>query len=206
MKTLVPYIKIARLNNVLMTGAAVALGYWLGRSTIPVPGLFLLIIAGIFTASFGNVINDLHDITADRINRRDRPLPKNDISRDSARIFAAYLAVTALGSAAFVSPLYLAWTALPILILLCYTYFLKSTPLAGNIAVSLLVAYALVYGALGAPDIRALTVPAALAFLLNLIREIIKDLQDEPGDRGAGTVTTASLPKRGIRVIIYLST
>jgi geranylgeranylglycerol-phosphate geranylgeranyltransferase len=203
MNALLPYLKIARINNVLLTGAAIAVGFWLGRSMIPVPGLFLLVIAGIFTASFGNVINDIRDVASDRISHRNRPLPKNELSIDNARIFAGYLTVIAMGSAAFVSMTHLAATALPLLLLTLYTFFLKRTPLAGNIVISLLVGYALLYGALGAPAFDRLIVPAGLAFLLNLAREIIKDIQDEPGDRAAGIVTTASLPARVIKTAVF---
>ncbi|MBN2189143.1 MAG: UbiA family prenyltransferase [Chitinispirillaceae bacterium] len=203
MNSLLPFLKIARVNNVFMTGIAVGLGFWLGRSTLPMPAFFLLVIAGIASASFGNVINDLHDIGTDRISHRNRPLPKNELSIDSARIFAAYLAFTALLSVVFVSPAYVAWTALPLFVLALYTRLLKSVPLAGNIVISLLVGYAILYGALGAPALSNCAVPAALAFLLNLVREIIKDIQDEPGDRAAGIVTTAALPARHIRAIIY---
>jgi geranylgeranylglycerol-phosphate geranylgeranyltransferase len=205
MNSILPYLKIARINNVLMTGIAVGLGFWLGRSTLPMPALFLLIIAGISAASFGNVINDLRDIVTDRISHRNRPLPKNELSIDRARIFAFYLAFTALESVVFISPAYVAWTAFPLLILAVYTRFLKSVPLAGNIVISLLVGYAILYGALGAPALSHCAVPAALAFLLNLVREIIKDVQDEPGDRAAGIVTTAALPDRHIKAIIYIS-
>jgi geranylgeranylglycerol-phosphate geranylgeranyltransferase len=204
MRTLFPYFRIARIQNVLMTGAAVGIGFWLGRAALPITALFLLIVAGIASASFGNVINDLHDIASDRVSHRNRPLPQNELSVDSARIFAGYLAVTALISVVFISPAYVALTALPLLVLLVYTRFLKSVPLAGNIVISLLVGYAVLYGALGAPALSHCAVPAVLAFLLNLVREIIKDVQDEPGDRGAGIVTTtAALPVAHIRTIIY---
>jgi geranylgeranylglycerol-phosphate geranylgeranyltransferase len=203
MTFLIPYLKIARINNVLMTGSAVALGFWLGRSRLPIPGLFLLVIAGIFTTSFGNVINDIRDVATDRISHRNRPLPKDELSIDNARIFAGYLAIIALGSAAFISTMHLAATALPLLLLTLYTLFLKRTPLAGNIVISLLVGYALLYGALGAPAFDRLLIPASLAFFLNLAREIIKDVQDEPGDRAAGIITTAALPAGVIKTTVF---
>jgi geranylgeranylglycerol-phosphate geranylgeranyltransferase len=201
--SLIPYLKIARINNVLMTGAGVALGFWLGCSTLPFAGLFLLVIAGVFTASFGNVINDIHDIAADRISHSTRPLPKNELSINNARIFSAYLVVVALESSIFVSMTQLAATVFPLILLTLYTFFLKKIPLAGNIVISLLVGYAPLYGALGAPAFDRLLIPACLAFLLNLAREIIKDVQDEPGDRAAGIATTAALPSGVIRTTVF---
>ena len=203
MNALLPYFKISRLNNALMTGIAVSLGFWLGRSILPLPALFLLIIAGIAATAFGNVINDIHDIATDRISHRNRPLPRNELSLNDARLFTVYLMLVAIGSAAFVSSTYITATVLPLLLLAGYTRFLKGTPLAGNIVVSLLVGYAILYGALLAPRFNRLMVPAILAFLLNLVREIIKDVQDAPGDRAARLVTTASLPCSVIRSIIF---
>jgi geranylgeranylglycerol-phosphate geranylgeranyltransferase len=203
MNTLLPYLKIARINNVLMTGAGVALGFWLGRSTLPIPGLFLLIIAGIFAASFGNVINDIHDIATDRISHNTRPLPRNELSVNNAWIFSTYLVIVAIESSVFVSMTQLAATIIPLLLLTIYTFFLKKTPLAGNIVISLLVGYALLYGALSAPAFDRLLIPACLAFLLNFAREIIKDVQDEPGDRAAGIATTAALPSGVIRTTVF---
>jgi geranylgeranylglycerol-phosphate geranylgeranyltransferase len=203
MSSLLPYLKIARLHNALLTAIAVGLGFWLGRSTLPLTALALLVIAATAAAAFGNVVNDIHDVAADRISHANRPLPRNEISIGSARFFAVYLAFVAIGSPAFISPAYIAATVLPLLLLTGYTRFLKVIPLAGNIVVSLLVGYAILYGGLTAPYFHRLIIPAVLAFLLNVVREIIKDIQDEPGDRAAGVVTTAALPLTAIKFIIY---
>lgn len=205
MASLIPYLRIARLHNALMTGIAVALGFWLGRSTLPLPALVLLIIAAVAATAFGNVINDIHDVATDRISHPLRPLPRNEISLHSAWLYTVYLMITALGSAAFISPTHLAATLLPLLLLACYTKFLKGTPLAGNIVVSLLVGYAILYGGLLSPAFHRLIIPAILAFLLNLVREIIKAVQDTSGDRAAGIVTTAALPSSVIKTVIYSS-
>jgi 4-hydroxybenzoate polyprenyltransferase len=72
--------------------------------------------------------------------------------------------------------------------------------------ISLLVSYALLFGGIAAPLFERLIIPALLAFLLNFVREIIKDIQDEPGDRAAGIRTTAALPLPVIRTIVYCVT
>ena len=46
MNELLAYFKMARPGNAAMTGAAIALGFWLGRSELPLPGFVLLIVAG----------------------------------------------------------------------------------------------------------------------------------------------------------------
>lgn len=198
-----PFLKIARPQNAAMAGIAAALGFWLGRSTMPLTAPVLLVIAAIGAVAFGNIINDIKDLPSDRISHPDRPLPRNELSPAAAGWYAAYCAFLSIVSAAFVSPLHGAATAVPLALLAVYTLFLKATPLAGNIVVSLLVAYPLCYGGLLAPAFQRLVIPAFLAFLLNFVREIIKDLQDEAGDRSAGIATTAALPLSVVRFVIY---
>jgi geranylgeranylglycerol-phosphate geranylgeranyltransferase len=202
MNELLAYFKMARPGNATMTGIAIALGFWLGRNTLPMPGFALLVIAGICATAFGNVINDIKDVATDRISHPQRPLPRGELSSASVWRYLIFLAISALGSSLFVSKIHAIATLIPLLLLAVYTLYLKGTPLFGNILVSLLVAYALLFGGLTAPLFSRLLLPAGLAFTLNLIREIIKDLQDEPGDRAAGIATTARLSGPVIRMTV----
>jgi geranylgeranylglycerol-phosphate geranylgeranyltransferase len=203
MRLLLPYLKILRLQNTLLAGIAVALGFWLGQSGLSVYALISLIIAAAAATGFGNVVNDLKDVSTDRIGHPDRPLPRGEMTARAAAVYAGFLAFSALASAMLVSPRHSAATAIPLLLLVLYARYLKGTPLIGNIVVSLLVAYALLFGGLDAPRIDRLFVPAILAFLLNLAREIIKDLEDKPGDSAAGIATTATLPPSAIKTILF---
>jgi geranylgeranylglycerol-phosphate geranylgeranyltransferase len=197
-------IKIVRPGNALMTGAAVLLGSWLARSTAPLVSLFLLVVTAMSAVGFGNVINDIVDIETDRISHPDRPLPKNELSRNEAMVFAFFCACFSLANAFLVSPVHGIATLVPLAMLCLYAFFFKATPLVGNIAVSFLVAYALLFGGLLAPRMDRLFIPVLLAFLLNMAREIIKDFQDEKGDRKAGLKTSATLPKKVLKSLILL--
>jgi len=95
-------------------------------------------------------------------------------------------------------------TVLPLLLLTIYALFLKATPIAGNLLVAALVAYTILYGALGAVGFPRLILPASMAFLLNFSREIIKDLQDSKGDLASGVITSAVLSVRTLKTIIYV--
>jgi geranylgeranylglycerol-phosphate geranylgeranyltransferase len=181
-----------------MAAATVGLGFWIGRSAVTLSALAALCIAAAAATAFGNVVNDMRDVPTDRISHPLRPLPRGEIGMRAAGLFALALAFLSAGVAACVSTTHLVATLVPLALLLLYARFLKATPLAGNIVVSLLVAYPLLYGGLLAPAFHRLLVPALAAFLANTLREIVKDLQDEPGDRSAGMVTTAALPRRAI--------
>lgn len=200
----VPYLKIIRYSNALMAGLTVFLGFWLTKSQLSVFSVMMLMFATICSTGFGNVINDIQDIDSDRISHPERPLPSGDISTRSAWCFSLFLFIAAIASSFSVSSLHGTATLLPLGLLILYAFYLKGTPLAGNIVVATLVAYTIIYGALGAPDFSKLLLPASLAFLLNISREIIKDIQDSEGDRLTGIVTSATIPQHILRVIIFI--
>lgn len=198
------YIRIIRYSNALMAGLTTFLGFWLSDSSLPISSVMLLIIATICSIGFGNTINDIYDIDSDRINHPNRPLPQGNISIRSAWIFSLLLLVSALASSFSVSSLHGFATVLPLLLLTIYAFFLKATPIAGNFLVAALVAYTILYGALGAVGFPRLIFPASLAFLLNFSREIIKDLQDSKGDLSRGVITSATLSVPTLKTIIYI--
>lgn len=195
-------IKIVRPANALMTGAAVVLGFWLAQSSAPVLSLCLLVVAAMSAVGFGNVINDIVNIDSDRVSHPDRPLPKKELSLNGATVFAFFCGSFSLVNAFLVTPFHGFATVAPLVLLVLYAFFFKATPLTGNIVVSFLVAYALLFGGLTAPRMERLFVPALLAFLLNVAREIVKDFQDEEGDLRSGLKTTAALPENILKATI----
>jgi geranylgeranylglycerol-phosphate geranylgeranyltransferase len=153
---------------------------------------------------FGNSINDIMDVKSDTISHPRRPLPQNMISRSGAILFSFFCASFSLANAYLVSPFHALAVFIPLVMLSLYAFFFKATPLVGNVLVSCLVAYPLLFGGLHAPGINRLIVPASLAFLLNMAREIIKDLEDEEGDKKSGILTTAALPEKTLKAAIVI--
>jgi geranylgeranylglycerol-phosphate geranylgeranyltransferase len=200
------FITIARPANVAMACAAVALGYWLGQAAAGWSALLLALVAAAAAVGFGNIVNDLRDIKTDRISHPRRPLAAGTLTTRQAGIFAVVLAVVALVAGFGRSLPHGVATVVPLALLALYAWRLKAVPLVGNILVALLVAYPLLYGGLGAPRFERLWLPALFAFLLNLQREIIKDLQDETGDRAAGLTTSAALPAPLLRWCVAAAT
>ncbi|HAJ79130.1 MAG TPA: hypothetical protein DCO75_05100 [Fibrobacteres bacterium] len=206
MNSIISYIKIIRPANALMTAIAVILGAWLSKSNAGIRSIILLVIAAISATGFGNVINDIKDIDTDRISHPGRPLPKKEISPDSAVVFAFFLLSFSIVNSFLVSKAHCIATVIPLVLLSIYAIFLKGTPFAGNIIVSVLAAYPLVFGGLFEPQMSRLLVPALLAFLLNTAREIAKDFQDIAGDMQAGLKTTAIMPQAVIKsIMLFIS-
>lgn len=204
MSHLTSFIKIIRPVNAVMASIGVVLGFWLTGVRSPVTDLILLIITAVCALGYGNVINDVKDAKGDTVNHPDRPIPKGEITKTQAVIFAALLALVSLFTSAIVSVQHCVAALIPLLLLTLYTLFLKGTPLLGNIIISMLVAYTLVFGGLGSPNVYVIIVPALLAFLLNLCREIVKDMQDRAGDLQAGVHTTAVLPDTVLKIVLAI--
>ena len=199
-------ISLTRPANAALSIFGVVLGFWFSKNSLSIVDLALLSAGTFFTLAFGNVINDIKDINGDRLNHPKRALPSSKISIKEASIFAVFLAALSIGCGFLISPLHFYAILAPLILLTIYTLYLKAVPLVGNFLVSTLVSYTLFFGAMGGGDIKIIIVPALLAFLLNFEREIIKDIEDENGDRKTGVKTTATLPKIVIHLIfIFLS-
>ena len=141
--------------------------------------------------SGANILNDYIDIEADRINKPHRVLVRNAINShiivliiifmfSLGSFIASYLPLFAMKIAYFF--------ALPCIFL--YEFIFKRIPLIGNIVISLLVGVVFVFAShsLEANGHDAYKI-MVLAFFLNLIREIIKDIQDIDGDRKSQLLT-----------------
>jgi 4-hydroxybenzoate polyprenyltransferase len=171
--------------------------------------VLLLLSTALLTAS-GNVINDIYDVTTDIINKPEKVLVGNSIPEKKA--FTLYLVVT---SSAILSGFILAnsldkpalaglFIAVAFLLYI-YATTLKSMLVVGNVVISFLVGAVVLITALfelfpAITDYNRgfqlealihLSVFALFAFLVNLLREWIKDCQDVKGDHASGR---SSLP------------
>jgi geranylgeranylglycerol-phosphate geranylgeranyltransferase len=150
-----------------------------------------------FLAAFGYALNDYYDVRADQLNRPSRPIPSGILSRESV-LAMAVLCVVAAGLFALrlglLMQVILVGTCLLVWL---YSARLKRTGLGGNVLVSLLAGSTLLFGGLSVGDIRPALFPAVLAFLVNLPREIVKDVQDLKGDSPLGSRSVASVQGEG---------
>jgi len=154
---------------------------------IDVRDLTLSIFPSIVLACYmaaGNILNDLIDIEADRINKPYRPLVNYDINRYLVIIIILLLFM--IGS--WVS-MYIDIYAMRIAVLfampgiISYEIIFKRIPLIGNLIISSLVGIVFIFAELSLNHSIAVTWRASiLAFFLNLIREMVKDMADTKGD------------------------
>lgn len=157
----------------------------------------LLALSIVFVASGGNIINDFFDVTTDSINKPDKFIIDKVISRKLALRLYFVFNVLGLGIALYlfvIQPFKHIWLVFYIIVfsplaLAFYSIWLKRVAVLGNLLVSLLVGLSLF--CLGIALIDKVNYPVAfftllvysfLAFLLNLCRELIKDIEDIRGD------------------------
>ena len=174
---------------------------------------FLLILATVLLAASGNVINDYFDLRTDKINR-----PENVIVGKKVKRRVALLLHVLFSFAGVFIGLYLAYITrkenyvflfvfIPA-ILWAYSTSLKKQFLIGNLTIALLTAIvpylvvSLEFAALERVHGREIVNTTAcslawfwttgfafFAFITNLTREIIKDIQDIEGDKAVGCKT-----------------
>jgi len=172
----------------------------------------LLCSATVFITAAGYIINDIYDTKIDAINKPDLVIIGNTILKphalwaywvcNSIGLLLAIIAASTKGNAK--------WAMIQlscILLLWLYSAYLKRWLLIGNLAVAVLTALVIFIILLYQPimvvplTISPLTIGvgyALFAFMTTWLRELVKDMEDAPGDAAYGCNT---LPvKYGIEV------
>jgi len=178
-----PYLEIIRPNICFLAVLGLIVGLLLEK--IPL-NLWLLPILVVFliTAS-GNVINDYFDYNIDKINKPERPLPSGRISRKNALVLYALLSFSGLVASVWISFNFFLLALFNSGLVFLYSKKLKKTPLGNGadswLACSVFIAPIFIQNkiVLYSPTI----VLAAIAFLGNYGREVLKDVEDIKGDK-----------------------
>jgi geranylgeranylglycerol-phosphate geranylgeranyltransferase len=177
------YIVLLRPSNFVITVLSVFVSCLLaGGNAGNMTAMVLASLAAGLIGGGGMVINDIFDVEIDRINKPERPLPSGDVAPRSAAIFYSLLTAVGLLLNLFLHSSAQAIAAGAAVLIFFYSYRLKSTPLFGNVTVGLLTGLAFIYGGSAVGNIDRAIIPALFAFLINVGRELIKDMEDVEGD------------------------
>jgi 4-hydroxybenzoate polyprenyltransferase len=168
--------------------------------------LFLVCLSTILIAAAGYMINDYSDVRIDVINKPDKLIVDRYIPR--RYVLALHLAFnfTGIVVAALVNYKFAILNIFIAFILWQYSVRFKYYFFIGNICVAALMAVSLLVVDFAAKDTLFIWLIffTVFAFLTGLIREIIKDIEDQEGDArfGAKTLPNAiGIPKT--KIIIY---
>lgn len=152
----------------------------------------------------GNVVNDILDRDIDRINRPERPIASGAISPAIAWVAWVVLAASGVALGAIVGVWHLAVAVACVAALYIYSSRLKSLALVGNAVVGGLVATSLLYGAMAIGNWQVVVPAMLFAFLTNVARELIKDVQDLSGDAANAVQSLAVKAGPGTVGVLYL--
>ena len=206
---MINFIKILRPINLFITLICILLSSLiiddLSYSLIP------FIIAILCLVGFSNILNDIFDYQIDAANNLERPISSGAIKHWHAIIYSIALLCTSLFmifnyNFNSLTRYLILFINLPLIIF--YTPIFKKIALLGNIIVSFILSMVFIVTTTYLNgDIALIIPPALLAFLLMLIRELVKDIADLEGDKQFNVHTFPV--KFGIqttfKVIIFIS-
>ncbi|AFL82995.1 4-hydroxybenzoate polyprenyltransferase-like prenyltransferase [Belliella baltica DSM 15883] len=189
--------KISRPANLIIVAfAQLMTAYFLvetSRQGLPVVqdvNLYLLVFSTVIITASGYMINDYYDVKIDYINKPDEVIIGKGVKRRMVIFFHTVLNFTGIGIAWYVSPRVGVITFVSAFLLWLYSNQLKRLPFIGNFVVALLTGVAIwIVGYYYQQSELLVLTYAIFAFFINLIREIIKDIEDRQGDRKHGCKT-----------------
>ena len=186
---IVAILRLIRPENCLMASVAVAIGFVIAGGVEINMAIVLALVSVFIITGAGNTINDFYDAEVDRKNAPKRPIPSGAVTAKFALYMAIFLFLAGVVMAFFINLGCLILVGFNSSMLFLYARNLKGTVLAGNLSVSYLTASTFVYGGLVTMNPLVTVFLFLLAFLVNVGREIIGDIEDIKGDKKEGLVT-----------------
>ncbi|MCX6319207.1 MAG: geranylgeranylglycerol-phosphate geranylgeranyltransferase [Bacteroidetes bacterium] len=217
MRLIAAFLKMIRLPNLFFMALTQVLFqfciyYPLYDGHIPDSDLrrfILLVFASLFIAAAGYVINDYFDINIDEVNKPKKMVVDKVIHRRWAIAWHFMLSTSGVLLTFFALPFMKQWYLILanigcVVLLWFYSTNFKRSLLSGNIVISLLTAWTILiifFSKFNLTDawgnslasqprfFRLAFLYAGFAFIISLIREAIKDMEDMPGDQKYGCRT-----------------
>ncbi|MCA6480929.1 MAG: geranylgeranylglycerol-phosphate geranylgeranyltransferase [Chitinophagaceae bacterium] len=227
---MIAFLRLVRWQNLLfivITQCCYEYGIYLPiYKTHDLRQFIFLVIASVLIAAAGYIINDYFDLNIDQINKPDKVVVNHGVSRRWAIFWHMLLSLlgfffTVLALSPFQFWYLVLANLLCIVMLWLYSTNFKRQLLIGNVVISLLTSWVIliiyfsktpitfesVTSSDGA-DIRLFRLTmlfAAFAFVISLVREVLKDMEDRIGDQQYGCRTMPIVwGLQASRVFIYV--
>jgi 4-hydroxybenzoate polyprenyltransferase len=224
------YLKLIRAQNlILILIIQVIIKYALFHPfeidiTLTTLQFSMLVLATLCIAAAGYIINDIQDVDIDRINRPEKVIVGKKVSEKIS--YSLFIILNCIGvvlgfilSNSIGKPGFFALFIIISALLYLYATYLKSVIVLGNIIISVLVSMSLIL--VGLFDLLPTITPenqstqstffsivmdyALFAFIINFIREMVKDVQDVDGDKHGGITTLPIVIGRQRTIYIVFS-
>ncbi|CAN5552476.1 geranylgeranylglycerol-phosphate geranylgeranyltransferase [soil metagenome] len=222
------YLRLIRLPNLIMLGLMQGL-FWFAlvkpilvmeekSTSISTLNVLLVILSCILIAGGGYIINDVEDQQIDQINKPSKKVVGNIIPKDAA--YNLYMTFTFIGVLiafylSFIQSIrYFGIISLVTAgLLYFYATAYKCIPALGNFIISFLTALSIYVLVVIDPTIYSDAAILTLAFgymvfsfLLTMVRELIKDLEDQAGDAACGCSTmVVKFGPKPVKVIAFFT-
>ena len=170
-----------------------------------------IIIASVCIAAAGYIINDYFDLNIDRVNKPQKLVIETVISRRWAIFWHLFLSaigivLTGIISSKIHNPFLTFYNIVAVLLLWFYSTSYKKQLLTGNIIISLLTSWVIVVlyvivqplmflnsnvanFSFASTIFKFTALYAGFSFIISIIREVVKDLEDRMGDEKYGCKT-----------------
>ena len=232
MKTILAFLKLIRWQNLLFIVLTQILYEYC--IYLPIYGshsshqLGFIILASVLIAADGYIINYYFDLNIDQINKPNRVIVNNAVSRRWAIFWHLVLSLLGLFFTVLALPPSLFWYLIlanlfSILLLWLYSTNFKKQLLIGNVIISILTSWVILIlffskSPLSVDNIisadhreirlfRLTMLYAGFAFIISLIREVLKDMEDRIGDARYGCKTMPivwGLPASKVFVAVWI--
>ncbi len=187
---------------------------------------FLMVLATLCIAAGGYIINDIYDVDTDKINKPNQIVINKYIAEKTGSTLFIILNIIGVGLGFYLSQgigksSFFAIFFIASALLYIYSTSLKQIAVVGNVVVSIVVALSILLvgifelipvmtsnnKAVQTTFLNIIRDYAIFAFMINLVRELIKDVEDIDGDYKAGIQTLPILigRERANKIIFVLS-
>jgi 4-hydroxybenzoate polyprenyltransferase len=173
---------------------------------------YVLCVSSVLIAAAGYIINDYFDLNIDLVNKPDRMVVDRKISRRWAIFLHLIFSMTGILMGFYIGLQNGNWligisNIVAVLVLWFYSTYYKKRLLSGNLMISALTAWVVlvvyIHVSFHLPGdgfhqpspessmklLRLAFLYAAFAFIITLVREVVKDIEDIEGDRKYGCRT-----------------
>ncbi len=186
-------LRLTRIEHGLFVGLVPVSTYVITAEKLNILTIIILYLSSLLAEIYLFTLNDLYNLSEDRINRPDAPLVRGDVSITEAKIITT-LSLAAGISMTLISYIYGLLNSLSLAVYISaivlgtlYNIRLKRVCLVGNAITSLTTSLSFLYG------MYRISIIPLMLFIISFVacigREVIKTIIDIEGDKLAGLST-----------------